>query len=124
MPWVRLRRATKRQVARKRYINRAAIQNFRRRIYEYIDATPRGWPAAIRRMWYDDLVLNARQLETLTVFLHYNGVPTGSVYRYFDMAYGLSYHDKKHVVSVLNAMQVRFLGRRVYDVDERAYVNC
>ena len=112
MPWVRLRRATKRQVARKRYINRAAIAIARRNIYDYIGAGPRRWSSAMRSMWYNDLRLNANQLEALTIFLHYNGVPTGVVYRYFDMAYGLSYHDKKHVVSILNTMQRQHLGTR------------
>lgn len=119
-----VRRATARQVARKRYLNRRAIALTRQRIYDAIGAGPRRWSSGIRSMWYNDLVLSVPQIETLTIFLHYNGVSASLVYRYFDMAYGFSTAQKRLVLLILNAMQFRHLNRRVYDVDERGYVNC
>ena len=74
-------------------------------------------------MWNNDLVLTANQLEMLTIFLHYNGVPIRVVKTYYDMAYGLSYHDKKHVERILEKMQEEMMNKRVWDVMEQDYVN-
>ena len=118
-----------RETARKRHRNRHAIATIRRNVADQLDLWPQHWWN--RRLFFVKLGPSFNDLETMVVYLYYNGVDSGSIRRLLQASYAMSQWKWDfcwRLISRLLESGLRgtrtFKIYRIMDEEQDGYVMC